>query len=182
MSIDSLARVEKEAQRLLNRLGISEPAVDVEAIATQLGLDVRRQRFDDDLSGVLVKTVDRTTIGVNSRHGLLRQRFSIAHEIAHYWLEHPGDMFVDEARGQASVIFRDGRSSDGTNLHEMEANRFAAALLMPVQLLFDSFMRCLSDGLSNIDKEIVPRLATEYRVSNQAMKIRLSSVGLTLIA
>lgn len=181
MSIDSLARVEKEAQRLLDRLGISGPAIDVESVAKALGLDVRRQRFEDDLSGVLVKTIERNTIGVNSRHSPKRQRFSIAHEIAHFWLDHPGDMFVDEAKA-TSVIFRDGRSAEGKNLFEMEANRFAAALLMPAGLVVESFVACLAQGHNDVDKEIVPQLAAKYQVSEQAMKIRLSSLGLTLVA
>jgi|ERR1700722_234294 len=180
MGIDSLTRVEKEAQKLLFRVGITTPAVNVEEIAKALELDVRRQRFDDDLSGVLVKVGQRATVGINSRHSAQRQRFSLAHEIAHFWLGHPGDMFVDEAKGQATIVFRDGRSADGTNLHEMEANRFAAALLMPADLLIESFAQCLADSLEDVEKEIVPRLAAEYDVSKQAMKIRLNSLGLAV--
>lgn len=181
MSTDSIARAEREAQRLLSRMGITKPAVDVEAIAKKLNIDVAYQRFKDDLSGVLVKAGERSAIGINSKHSPVRQRFSIAHELAHFWLGHPGDMFVDESKGRASIVFRDGRSADGTNLHEMEANRFAASLLMPAVFLFESLTKCLSDGLLEIDREIIPRLSNEYCVSQQAMKIRLSSLGLNTL-
>lgn len=175
MAIDSFARVDREARRLLDKVNVTAPAIDVAKVARTLGLDLLYQHFLEDLSGVLVKTGEKNTIGVNSRHPKTRQRFSIAHEIGHFWLNHPGDMFVDKT--MASIFFRDGRSGDGTSLHEMEANRFAAALLMPAHLLVDSFLACERAGTTDVD-QLVSRLARQYEVSAQAMRIRLSSLGL----
>jgi len=175
MAIDSLARVDREARRLLDKVGIAAPAVDVAKIAKSLEIDVLFQHFQEDLSGVLIKTGDKNTIGINSKHAKTRQRFSLAHEIGHFWLSHPGDMFVDKQ--MAAVFFRDGRSGDGTSIHEMEANRFAAALLMPAHFLVDSFLACERTGESDVE-QTVSRLAKQYEVSAQAMRIRLSSVGL----
>ena len=180
MAFESLTRTDKEAHKLLQRFGVSAPPVDVEKIARELGLDIRYERFQRDLSGVLVKSSDSKVIGINSSHARVRQRFSIAHEIGHFWLAHPGDMFVDEIGGQASVVFRDGRSGDATNIYEMEANRFAAALLMPAELLVNSFLSCSPQDAEG--KMIVNTLANQYEVSTQAMKIRLSSLGLMLAA
>jgi Zn-dependent peptidase ImmA (M78 family) len=179
MATDPLSRTEKEARRLLERLVITTSPVDVESIAKKLGLQIRYERFKPDLSGVLVKSADKATIGINSSHPRVRQRFSIAHEIAHFWLNHPGDMFIDEAKGQASVVFRDGRSGDGTNLQEMEANRFAAAILMPFDFLFESYVACAERHGAD-ERKLLADLASEYEVSTQAMKIRLSSLGLWL--
>lgn len=175
MAVDSFARVDREARRLLDKMNITGPAVDVTKVARALELDVLYQGFQADLSGVLVKTGEKNTIGVNSKHTKTRQRFSIAHEIGHFWLNHPGDMFVDKA--MAAIFFRDGRSGDGTSLHEMEANRFAAALLMPAHLLVDSFLAGERDGTTDIN-QVISRLARQYEVSVQAMRIRLSSLGL----
>ena len=66
-------------------------------------------------------------IGVNEDHHSNRQRFSIAHEIAHFVLHH-GDTYIDKGY---RVHFRDLESGSGTKREEMEANAFAAALLMP---------------------------------------------------
>ena len=177
MRIDSFPRVDREARRLLEKMSIVNPAVDVERIAQTLGLNVIRQQFQEDLSAVLVKSGNASTIGINSKHPRARQRFSIAHELGHYWLDHPGDMFVDKTT--ATVLFRDGRSGDGTSLHEMEANRFAAALLMPPHFLIESFME--RSGTFGVT-EMVASLAKQYEVSQQAMKIRLSSLGLINLA
>lgn len=182
MYFKSLDRVEREAGRLLERARVVEAPVNVEDLALRLGLEVRYERnFRSDLSGVLVKQAAKSTIGINASHPKTRQRFSIAHEIGHFWLGHAGDMFVDEAKGRASIVFRDGRSSEGTEVPEMEANRFAAAVLMPASLLIVSLKRVVNAGTALSEKEVVAQLAREYQVSPQAMRIRLTSLGLMVV-
>ena len=58
--------------------------------------------------------------------------------------------------------------------HEIEANQFAAALLMP-----EAFLRACLDQLGeNPDvEESIRRLAQRFDVSAQAMTIRLTSLG-----
>ena len=175
MPTTSLFRVDREARRLLERVGVSAPAVPVEKVAEALGLEVVYQRFDDDLSGLLVKEGGKSTIGINACHAKTRQRFSLAHEIAHFWLAHPGDMFVD--KGATVVLFRDGRAGSGTSLHEMEANRFAAALLMPADFLIQS-LGSMDEADAADPERLATSLAREYHVSPQAMRFRLSALGL----
>ncbi len=70
---------------------------------------------------------------------------------------------------------RDTHSSEGTNVREIEANLFAAELLMPEEFLMRDVKRvCLLDLL---DEEAVKELAQQYKVSAQAMTIRLTTLG-----
>ena len=58
---------------------------------------------------------------------------------------------------------------------EIEANQFAAELLMPVEFL-ERDIRKIPDELAF--DEAIRRLAAQYEVSAQAMTIRLSSLGI----
>jgi Zn-dependent peptidase ImmA (M78 family) len=60
------------------------------------------------------------------------------------------------------------------NWLEIQANRFAAELLMPT----DHLTRDLN-SLRRIEKRTVALLAAAYKVSPEAMKIRLTNLGIT---
>jgi Zn-dependent peptidase ImmA (M78 family) len=70
------------------------------------------------------------------------------------------------------VYFRDGKSSRAIDLKEIQANQFAAELLMPTELL----LKDLKDGIPMDEDEWrkkVNNLAKQYEVSNEAMTIRV---------
>ena len=74
-------------------------------------------------------------IGVNSLHHPNRQRYTIAHELGHLELHRQlitSEVHVDKG---FPVLMRDPKSATGTELHEIEANQFAAELLMPRTLI-----------------------------------------------
>jgi len=50
-------------------------------IARRLGVEVRYEPLDGDLSGMLLSEEDRAIIGVNALHLKSRQRLTIAHEL-----------------------------------------------------------------------------------------------------
>jgi Zn-dependent peptidase ImmA (M78 family) len=70
------------------------------------------------------------------------------------------------------VNWRDDESSKAINPDEIEANRFAAELLMPTDFLMKDI-----DALKNVNQSSLDALAKRYRVSSQAMKIRLGNFG-----
>src|ERR1700682_2412709 len=86
---------EKKAGDLIDEAGVSRPPVPVEKIATSLGAQVTYEAFDGDVSGMLYREADRTLIGVNSTHVATRQRFTLAHEIAHLLLHKGRPVFID---------------------------------------------------------------------------------------
>ena len=165
--------IQDTVNELLNELGITSPPVDVEAVARHKGAVVVKEPNKDDFSGFLYRSPDSPPIiGVNSLHSLNRKRFTVAHEIAHLCLHPRSGVHVD----QAFVQMRDAKASEGVDEEEMEANRFAAELLMPKHFLLKD-LSALGRIYADDEKEI-SNLAKKYEVSSQAMAIRLSSLHL----
>jgi Zn-dependent peptidase ImmA (M78 family) len=167
---------DRAAAKALESAGIREPAVDVWALADHLGVRVERTDLGEDCSGVLVRHGDAAVIGVHFAHPITRQRFTLAHELAHFLL-HPGPTYVDrvyQPRGM-SLQFRDTVSGTGTVKEEMEANQFAAALLMPAPWVREEFARHRFDlG----DDATLLNLCRRFGVSIHAMTYRLMNLGL----
>ena len=131
----SLTRIRKRIEVLLKRQHVTDPPIPIEEVAKSLGAQVRRSPLDEELSGMIYVRKGTPIIGVNSRHHPNRQRFTIAHEIAHLILHR--DSIVDQIHVDRKfpVLMRDANSATGTERMEIEANRFAAELLMPTFLL-----------------------------------------------
>src|SRR5665213_1932958 len=77
-----LRTAESLADELLDRYGSAVP-VDVELIARSLGCSVVYHQMSDEASGLLIREHGTTVIAVNKDDARSRQRFTIAHEIAH---------------------------------------------------------------------------------------------------
>jgi Zn-dependent peptidase ImmA (M78 family) len=124
------------------------------------------------LSGLIAKEAEYIVIGVNALHPTVRQRFTIAHELGHYFLHQRDRLIVDRS---FQTMRRDEHSSQGVYGREIEANEFAAELLMPKSML----ERDISDAaLDLVDDEMIRSLAERYRVSLQAMVFRLTNLGM----
>jgi Zn-dependent peptidase ImmA (M78 family) len=161
-------RVRKRVQDLL--LGQSKPPVDLESIAQSLGAEIREFDLDRDVSGILYRQADRKVIVVNGHQPITRQRFTIAHEIGHLALHRGVPVHVDHS---FRINLRDPNSARGIDVEEIEANAFAANLLMPAAWLRNE----LRTGLIDMDdSEEVANLADRYQVSCQAMLVRLTSI------
>jgi Zn-dependent peptidase ImmA (M78 family) len=107
-------------------------------------------------------------IGVNKSHAVVRQRFTIAHELGHLLLHAQEDLHVDEG-----IWLRNERSSRAEDEREIEANQFAAELLMPTDLVKEAVAGRKLD-LVNDDDETLIELAAKFDVSRQALSFRLS--------
>jgi Zn-dependent peptidase ImmA (M78 family) len=164
------------AERLASRLAINAAPVNVHKIAAELGLSIVSEDLGSDVSALLVTDGKSSIIGVHERHAPTRQRFSIAHEIGHFVLRHqfePGEhVHVDRGR---YISERGLKSSAGVDAKEIEANQFAASLLMPAKLVRAHVARF---GKGPLLEDEVRELAREFQVSEQAMTIRLSALGL----
>lgn len=172
----SLLSARNQAEALVDSLGITKPPVDVVAIANRAGLQVIFTDLGDDISGALITGPQGSCIAIRKSDPEPRKRFSIAHETAHHYLRHqfePGE-HVHVDRGHL-ISLRNQRSSTGTDLKEIEANQFAACLLMPSRLLRESIKSLSAEALYDSD---ITALAKEFQVSEQAMTIRLSALRL----
>ncbi|MGH3784352.1 MAG: ImmA/IrrE family metallo-endopeptidase [Pseudonocardiaceae bacterium] len=170
-----VTRADRCAQELLTRHGVFEPPTPIAQLVTAEGILLVEEPFrDDEVSGVLLREPGHTTIIVNAANADVRKRFTIAHEIGHYKL-HKGTVYLD---GRARVNFRDGLSSMATNREEIEANAFAAALLMPNNWVHTAFESIVRQGTINSEDELAEILAGRFAVSRQAMQFRLVNLGL----
>lgn len=167
-------RAIEAARRILRERGTALP-VDVTAIADGCGVTVIEHDLEDTVSGVLVIRDGRGIIAVNEAHHPNRQRFSVAHELGHYLLHcDAGSVFIDAS----PVFFRDETSSEGSDRQEIEANAFAAELLMPEE----DIRRVIGNKpLDAFDEPGVRRLAARFGVSAQALTIRLTKLGLVAV-
>lgn len=162
------------ATALLASCDCNQAPVPVDKIADHIGAQVVRQRMDAHLSGMTFRQDDVVLIGINSGHHPRRQRFTMAHEIGHVVL-HPGKpLLVDSS---VRVNFRNDVSSLATNQEEIEANAFAAELLMPRDLVWQHYTAAVEGGTRGRDP-LVALLARTFDVSTEAMGYRLINLGL----
>lgn len=168
MASTAIARKIREA---LAKTNTESPPVDVEEIARNCGISIVRDQLEDDISGFIVRKKDQIYIGINSSHPANRQRFSIAHELGHYFLHltQSNDFFVD----RNAAYFRNQKSGQGTISQEIAANTFAAELLMPQRMIEQE----LSRHEGELDDIEIYKLSNQFRVSDQAMRYRLANLG-----
>jgi len=126
MSVD-LRRL-TQAERLLWGYGVIAPSqIDLEAIAFDLGAEV----ISRPLGGCearLVARGDRAIISLNASSNSGRQRFSLAHELAH-WVN-------DRESGLYLCAKEDLEPRDyGAKVVEARANDFASQLILPNYLV-----------------------------------------------
>lgn len=154
--------------QIVKRYSESFP-VAVDALIRELGISYFEIPMQPENSGRIDNDGDRFSITVNATEGPQRRRFTAAHELGHYLLHRdlipPG--------GHADRLFNATGYEDThtaiTPVHEVQANQFAANLLMPA-----SYLR------ANYDKsrDNFSELARLCAVSGKAMKIRLKALGL----
>lgn len=158
-----------------NRIGIEdrrivedhlrEKPVRLGSLAQSLGLKVKLSALGRGLSGQIEHDNGTCTIKINRHETRERQRFTLAHEIAHYLLHRD----VIEANGSIrdNVLYRSGQPEQ----IEFEANRLAADLIMPIKQVHSDLE---ATGVP-VNDTVIEKLAQEWQVSKAAMEIRLSS-------
>jgi Zn-dependent peptidase ImmA (M78 family) len=135
--------------------------VKVGGLAAALGLKVVLATLPMNISGLIQPGVDGGfVIKVNRFEPKERQRFTIAHEIAHFLLHRD----KIQAGLVDSVLYRSKLSSR----LEAEANRLAADIIMPKEAVIAAMRE------TKVDDEAVDALAQRFQVSRQAMEIRVS--------
>jgi Zn-dependent peptidase ImmA (M78 family) len=165
------ADVNKMVRELLLEHSIIKPPVPLERIAEEANLRIEYVPLEPDMSGALIESDDgEMIVAVNEVHHRNRKRFTIAHELAHYFLgHHKHHPHVDR---EFVVIPRNQVSSQAVDPREIDANAFAASLLMPEEFLLKDFVR-----LGGFDANELSEIAKRYQVSEQALSFRLVNLG-----
>jgi len=150
------------ARKLLTQHSIASPPVPPELILRHEGLEVRYSKnMGRRSSGIFFPS--RKQLIVNANHHIHRQRFTIAHELGHYFLNHEGGQFADDVGFDGE--YGTGILEKGKELMiaDKEANEFASELLIPLKFI-------KADFKNENDPEI---LAGRYNVSRAVLFVTL---------
>jgi len=164
--------IEELVLELLANHKVKQPPVPVDRLVKGQSIRIFKQSLQNDISGFLFRDGEKRVIGVNTHHPLARQRFTLAHELGHFLLHGQEKVHVDHG---FQIQLRNDLSSQGVDEDEMEANLFAAELLMPRRFI-ERDLRDLGSIDIN-DDETIAELAQRYGVSLQALAIRLTALG-----
>lgn len=167
---------ERAATEVLHRAGVIKAPVNVHAIASRLDAHVREVPHEGSISGMLYRDGRQIIIGVNQNDPPTRQRFTVAHEIGHLTLHRGRPMILDhKVHEEIQVSMRD--TTLPSSREEVQANAFAAELLMPEAVLRDALTKTPKRLLQS-DDDLVKHLHRLFDVSPDAMRYRLINLGL----
>ena len=153
---------------------IAEPrAINIENIIQGFNIKVLYQTMEDKQAGaIFIRKDGSCIIVINDADALVRKRFTLAHEFGHYvsysYQKKTGTI-VDNKDGthEEFEAARNEESELGTNVEEVFANKFASCILMPKNLVIKA-----QEETTNIKE-----LAKRFQVSQQAMEIRINTIG-----
>lgn len=158
--------INKKIKKILDDFNIKEAPVPVEEVITKLGIKISYAP-SNDYSGMIIKKKNgNALIGVNSNEPRARVRFTLAHELAHYFFE-DNSVLTDH---------RDNFTREDKPEKEKKADYFAANLLIPENIIKKDFNRIIRNKV--FLEEHLSYLASLYQVSKEAMNYRLINLGL----
>ncbi len=142
--------------------------------------------WEPEICGKIMFFNGAPVIFYNSMHTERMINFTIAHELGHYYLKH-----LENQKAEIICLERDlQKIDDQKDKREVEANFFAAFLLMPFNLLQPAFEKFLEwNGRSKIlyvDKQscnlkdykcCIQQLQVQFNVSQTAIRYRLINLG-----
>jgi Zn-dependent peptidase ImmA (M78 family) len=148
-----------------------KPPVNLKNLMSALDIKFEEKDFEGQLSGAAIFNGNEMIVTVNSNEPESRKRFTVAHEIGHLLLHADQALNIDI---KPVNLNRDQNSTTGESWREVEANYFAASLLMPKDDVRNQFFKW-----SELDEDLrLKKLAQRYEVSMQAMSVRLNTLGL----
>lgn len=142
--------------------------VDPYIIAYENNIEIRHnpELQGQSIAGKIYKQGDRVIIEVNPWQTPYRQRFTIAHELGHYFLNH--ELNGDGLNRTDTVAML----SNPTDKVETQANDFAANLLMPREFIEGILYKLQISDLDQMANMLgVSKLALTYRLKNLRITI-----------
>ena len=152
-----------------NRLGLGDGPISNlrEILETKVGMRVFFVPLPPRVEGFFAYTAQTgACVAVNAGHPVERQQWTMAHEYAHF--------LTRRQRAEVTVSHQRGRPRG----HERFAEAFAAEFTMPAAGLtrdYNAVRRSRPDGVT---PGALVELAAFYRVSFQALVLRLEGMGL----
>ncbi len=146
---------------------LNEYPVKLGAIAKQLGVKVLLSTLPRGTSGQIGQENGNFVIRINRHEAKHRQRFTLAHELAHFLLHRER---VEAANGWSENVLL--RAPDQPMQIEYEANRLASDLVIPSAQLAEA----TAEYSGPMTPEVIEDLARRFGVSTAAMEIKLQMV------
>lgn len=165
MTSKEMLRIGADARAIIDRHLATFP-IRLGELARELGVGaVKVSSMKTGVSGQISREHGEYVIRVNRNEARERQRFTIAHELAHYLLHR--DLVDASTDGITdTVLYRSGASENV----EYEANRLAADIVMP-RVAISKIINSEYRGL--VTEAAIENLANRFGVSKAAMEIQL---------
>ena len=137
--------------------------IDIFSLCEKIdGLSIVLYPLGEHISGICIKNKSTKVIAINSSMSKGRQRFSLAHELYH--------LYVDNTQG--TIISK--INLDNSNYIEKEANTFASYLLMP----YNALRQFIDNEENTKEIELILKIEHEFEISHQATLVRLLMDGI----
>ncbi len=154
--------------KIISYLNVNEYPIPIVKIARAMNFIIGKQELDDTFSGYIAigdkiqeKFEKDRLICVNSKDNLGHQRFTIAHELAHFLFDYRGGEYYNTYK-----------TTDVNNSSEKRANKFAANLLMPTKEFKRKYNKL------NGDDNRIEKLMGYFEVSRKAINLRIIELDL----
>jgi Zn-dependent peptidase ImmA (M78 family)/transcriptional regulator with XRE-family HTH domain len=158
-AVDQGRRLAGQVRRTLG-LGDGPITRFPELLEERFRLDVDFSPLSEAVDGLCVGVGQRALVLVGSSKPSSRQRFTLAHELAHYLVDDLDPLYVDE------------RGARSHSVAEMRANAFAAHLLMPEPGVHTA----VEGAVGNAERAV--RVALSFGTSVSAAAYQLGNLGL----
>lgn len=171
MNTERKRQIEEFAMEILAKYNItSNPGKQLDVITRGESIDlVSYPDWDVETCGRLMRIDGKHVIFYNSKHTPEMQAFTIAHELGHYFLCH-----LTDGEKEKICLNRDLQCSESKQKsQEVEANHFAACLLMPFDQLYPvycSLLTILRRGSGPIYVDTQPCNMQDYRICISMMQ------------
>lgn len=169
----------KSPEKLLASLSIKHPdlmsaPINLEKICSLYKITLEEESlFDSTIGKIIVENGSvKITVNSNENQSDQRKRFTIAHELGHFFLHLNNEQtsFIDNVKTMS-------RTQSYWTPVEAQANDFAARLLMPLELIIQEAEELVK--IDDIEEEIfIQKLANIFKVSKQSMTYRLKNIGI----
>lgn len=150
-----------KARFVLKKYKITDVPTNLQIISEGLGLEYVELDDPNELDGALLEIGGMQIAMLNKAKSFIRGRFTLAHELAHIFLEHGKRDFYD---AEAARELGENVPENKKPAKEREADAFASELLIPTEQLKKHM-----NELKDLDK-----VADIFQVSKQAMSIAIS--------
>ena len=142
---------------------LADHPVKLGELAKRLGVKVLLSTLPRGTSGQIGREDGEFVIRINRHEARHRQRFTLAHELAHFLLHR--DRITADGGWSENVLLRSGQPAS----IEYEANRLASDLVIPSSQL----AKATADYSGPMTSEVIEDLARRFGVSTAAMEIKL---------